>query len=742
MGGEEKPTSGPVSLAGLTKLQPNRKKFNNRSWRPLKLSDFGDDENNNDGEESDHDGTSSLADDFNRHFSLHPGPTNALVGMFDVTALLRLLTMTGISPDIRAESPYPRPTHLDLPPLLTTLGNASPASQPPALPSAAQSPSGHSSMRVKVDSEDASPTDVGYDVADETIRVFGKQLPDPVLLSTNVGQYDGEVIFIGHPSRDVSAHQWSQASFQWVGIGSYSPTQRVIEGALSKDRLRDASKPPNTLEYFKAVAEQRQKLVQVDAFLEHFKQAEPANAHRIGALRRPALADQAHFASLSSISTSTGAKTPTPTHMQTLREGNGHPIDGPPSTITGKALEDPFVTPATKPQPVATNPYHFGQGEGGSLDFNYQFPAKPAVPHVQSQPPSSEEAKRQVYMQREKERIETMHRKITPGRYQTPQVRGAGYGDEATSSARRSHLTRPAIPMSPEDTQNVQDRLQLKERLHQLGASAVRSSPSVAQPEVYAPQGHTRALFPPQGPTVANPTRVTSTLNANAQPYTYYNDVTEESESEATSVNPQPVANLRFSDPDNKRKIVHEIVNGSSQQAPTPQNFKGPWFTDEIPTTLHPTTALAVKTEEDAKLRNWFTDGQRPARLQDYTNRLMQSADIDAKARNAHRFGAIGEHRAQDPGRFANTSLWVYCHENLAEYVEASKGDLERDYWTRKWKATPAHVRDRGLEKSPSIWETQTHESVQGSHPAFADRMSWRRPADGGNGGADPRRYY
>ncbi|KAF2007541.1 hypothetical protein P154DRAFT_413531, partial [Amniculicola lignicola CBS 123094] len=150
MVGEEKPTSGPISLAGLVKLQPNKKK-GNRNWRPLQLSDFGTDP----------------------------------------------------------------------------------------------------------------------DSSTQRARLFGKTLPDPIRLHEEVGAFDGKVMYIGHPNRDISAHQWSDHSYQWVNIGLYSQNRHRIEGSLASDRIRGIAPVPNTLEYFKAVAEAREMLVKENGRLEH-----------------------------------------------------------------------------------------------------------------------------------------------------------------------------------------------------------------------------------------------------------------------------------------------------------------------------------------------------------------------------------------------------------------------------------------------------------------------------------------
>jgi hypothetical protein len=162
--------------------------------------------------------------------------------------------------------------------------------------------------------------------------------------------------------------------------------------------------------------------------------------------------------------------------------------------------------------------------------------------------------------------------------------------------------------------------------------------------------------------------------------------VEEESESEVTATNPLLAENLKFSDPDHMRPPqVHEIANGLSQQAPTPQNFKGPFFTDHMPTTLNPTATRAIQMDEREKLNDWFHDGQRPARQQEFCRTIMASAEASAEARVARRFGAIGEPRVEHLNRVENTPIFVTLYENLYEYADESRVGRGRDSFTPWW---------------------------------------------------------
>lgn len=103
----------------------------------------------------------------------------------------------------------------------------------------------------------------------------------PKVLPDN-GRFEGQVCFTLHPNGDVQAHQWALST--WVNIGQFSCSRHRIEGQLEKDVLRGqkigGGLAPNTLEYFRAVAEQRQ----TDSALAHptfqYAQVLPGHAQR------------------------------------------------------------------------------------------------------------------------------------------------------------------------------------------------------------------------------------------------------------------------------------------------------------------------------------------------------------------------------------------------------------------------------------------------------------------------------
>ncbi|KAF2109707.1 hypothetical protein BDV96DRAFT_233287 [Lophiotrema nucula] len=603
--GEEKPTSGPVSLAGFIALQPNKKK-GNKSWRPLQLSDFGDDEDDL--------GDMGEADDF------------------DLSAEFNQRLHLDTSQPLHAHA---RPSLYDLNQRQT---DGSPLGHRQAMSSTQPLPVNSSPTYTRDQSEDISPTTLRRGRVADCAALFG-QLPDPIRLSEEVGAFDGQVLFIAHPSRDVSAHQWSSDSYQWINIGTYSATRGKVEGSLASDRLRGAAVPHNTLEYFKAIALRRETTIREHGRPEEQVPQEPSSTRRVEALRNT---DTDRYATLSSTSGSTAGQIPSLNQTVLPRATT---IAGVPTsssvkrTVTRDYLQDPFVdTPAKAPPPAVPTALNFTSPESvedirrpaivpSSMGFGYDFPTESTV----SIPIQLTQAQREEFTNRERERIRLMREgSISQYDRSSSELQDVEFGEEAMSryaaTAPRPATTRPQPPLSPED---VRDRQRLKDGLAELGDQPRRPIASFL-PELSGgsimnlSRAPPRPLARPPGLTVANPTRVPSTLNANAAPYTqaraysrheYPTGRVPSPTSDETAVDPMRTDNLKFSDPDAVRQTQsHVVATGLGHQAPTSQNFKGPFFVNSMPTSRDPIAALAVQVSEDEKLRTWFQDGQRPAR--------------------------------------------------------------------------------------------------------------------------------
>ncbi|KAF1913554.1 hypothetical protein BDU57DRAFT_502125 [Ampelomyces quisqualis] len=213
----------------------------------------------------------------------------------------------------------------------------------------------------------SDPMETHHDINDRYVDLFGK-LPDPIRLHEQTGEFDGQVVFIGHPNRDVSAHSWSTASFQWENIGRYSHAHDKIEGSLASDLVQENDTPRNALVSFKLAAENREKLI-VDG----------GRSMEVDDISSPPSRDSLETKITDANPEGVGEHAH---HSRT--EGvvlSSH--NSPYRTIKKEHLEDPFVAKADCPQ---TEFDHRDQSEPktvemkGSLDFKYEFPGRPDTP--------------------------------------------------------------------------------------------------------------------------------------------------------------------------------------------------------------------------------------------------------------------------------------------------------------------------------------------------------------------------
>ncbi|PSN70359.1 hypothetical protein BS50DRAFT_662585 [Corynespora cassiicola Philippines] len=187
----------------------------------------------------------------------------------------------------------------------------------------------------KTNNTNISSADGTYSIVDKYAHLFGK-LPDQIHLHEKMGEFDGQTIFIGHPNRDVSAHQWSASSFQWVNIGRFSHSSGRVEGSLASDRVKGVNAHPHSIEYFKIAAEAREKVIR-----ENGRQDEVSQLPRSV---RPGLTGARRLASLSSASSPEDHFT---SHMKLSHQGpqfENRAVATTPAlgTVIQEPLEDPF----------------------------------------------------------------------------------------------------------------------------------------------------------------------------------------------------------------------------------------------------------------------------------------------------------------------------------------------------------------------------------------------------------------
>lgn len=198
-----------------------------------------------------------------------------------------------------------------------------------------------------------------------------------------------------------------------------------------------------------------------------------------------------------------------------------------------------------------------------------------------------------------------------------------------------------------------------------------------------------------------NPAGVSSTLNAAAAPYITSSQTLLNRPDHAATMRVQTNnINLRFSDPDRhpqNQKRAPEIAPGLQGRKPTKQHFEGPFFTNSMPTNQHPTAHLSLQERDDQqeeikKLENWFQDGQRPARLEEFAQTVMAEAEIN----RMKEFG-LGQMASADPLDLSSFKMFIQVHDILNSYRDESRTGM-RSYFTKDWVRAQAEMCDNGPE--------------------------------------------
>lgn len=626
-----------VSLASIVKSQPNCDRTA-QSWRPIQASDLGEARNTNlDGSSKSTD--ADVCSDTTAEFELRGPFIDRQVGSG---------TLTGVLPG-RLQL---RDTNGDVMNDYNIAGIV-----------------GASEMAI-------DKGEVASSAEAARMRLFGN-LPDLIRLSEQVGAFDGQIIFIGHPNRDISAHQWSSSPFQWVNIGRYSRSRGKVEGSLASDRLRGVDEPHDTMEYFKLAAENRQALVIEDGHSENQDTVSgPALRAGDGPVGQPRVSQDPPIKTFRI--------------NDEAQSGARLSLQSTTHTVLAKdVLEDPFVTAAGLTLPWSMNESRFqtnAVNSGGSLDLTYRYPTNTSA-DVSSMANFSS--------------LSLKTAGSTSGLSSTSGLQKVAFGEEA-ATRRWSSLTRD------ESLQQASSITSYRSFHEHLQTSATIKESQVTMPwskDVTSDAERFKYVTRPVAPMrpVLSTKHTSSSLNATALPYSQPpigGGMTRTSKTFARNTN-APSVTLQFSDPDGLRKPQqYEVANGLTQQAPTPQNFKGPFFTDSMPTTHDPTASLSVHVSEEEKLINWFCDGQRPARQKEYTKSLIAAAVASDKSRH---LGAINEASAKsEVGPYANTGPFVRMYENLSEYVEEHCGRGGQSYFTRHWKPAATQLREQGPEQSRS----------------------------------------
>jgi hypothetical protein len=559
------------------------------------------------------------------------------------------------------------------------------------------------------------------DFNDRYTELFGK-LPDQIHLHEELGEFDGQVVFIGHPNRDVSAHQWSSASFQWESVGRYSHSKDRVEGSLASERVNGIDLARDALLHFKRAAEDREKHV---TQLEQPREALSAVHSMFGEIVRAN--ENPHVSAAISQETTESSQN----HVNLGRSSGETSVTAPDllhELVQKEHLDDPFV--AKTSSVLAKHPARIFSAISladakGSLDLRYRFPA-----------PTRTLSRSIVSSTVQKQDGSGIPCYAT--RLSQPSLRDVGFGEEASNDVAfpNGQSTKPYEPTIHSSPEAVVSRPKPVARAS-ANMEFIKHSDATVHgrmiPRFEGLNPTARSLFPAPGLTIANPYRNVSRVE------TPTSSVPETSgkapELDHATIDYNNTAVLQFSDPDVLRQVqAYEIANGLSQQAPTPQNFKGPFFTESKPTANDPTASLSVHVSDEEKLRNWYRDGHRPARQREYALTLTSAA---AAGNRNRRPGTIGGALGMvHNGETKNTTPFIRLYEGFSEYIEEYRNGSGGSYFTRAWKVAPTNLCDLGPDGNNSFFagaetnsETQHRDTTRKHQKGEAQGFSGLAPS-------------
>ncbi|KAH7079240.1 hypothetical protein BKA63DRAFT_488898 [Paraphoma chrysanthemicola] len=532
-------------------------------------------------------------------------------------------------------------------------------------------------------------------VGDQQAEHFGK-LPDPIRLHEQLGAFDGQVIFIGHPNRDVSAHQWSAAAFQWENIGHYAHCRSRIEGLLASDILHRHEKPSDSLLLFKILAQNQEKIVVQGRRSGSDTPAQPKPKHMDIAPHATPRENMRDSLEETTIDVMYGERS-RQTYVKVL---------GPTNVkIRADHVDDPFLTEVDSRafQSAACSLSAKGAAEfTGSLDFGYEFPSRSTISTLEN---PGDPTRRDLDMAHMLQDTSSPSERL-PSRSQREFIPDEDTSIHAASSDTSRVSSRQLPGFIP--PANLESRVKLRNAARLCSPTLKR--PTITQAHDMQPTA--RSLYPPTGLTVANPHRNVHQMQAGGDKVSGTKYTSDTHRPERSVVKYNVLAELQSSDPNGVlQSPCPDIANGLSHQSPTVQNFKGPFFTATKPTSHDPTASLADIDEGD-KLRHWFRDSHRPARQREYAKSLASAAATAGK-REMSSVGADAAAVNRD-GNADITTPFVRLYETLSEYVdELHNGG--GSYFSRSWKPASAYLRDPGPDGNNSYF---SDEPVASSKPS------------------------
>ncbi|KAF2034430.1 hypothetical protein EK21DRAFT_85466 [Setomelanomma holmii] len=584
---------------------------------------------------------------------------------------------------------------------------------------------------------DKDPIPKHTSIEDRYLELFGK-LPDPIILQEQLGDFDGQVVFIGHPNRDITAHQWSASSFQWENIGRYAHFRREAEGALASDILNAPDTSCDALTSFKNAAKIRERVVCALCSTEE-------KAH--GILEQA----QTRSAIPTADSTDLGPSKEVQSHAvprQRFAAPSAQVFNQKTKSTKRHHYDDPFVVQAAHPRSELCLPssrIHDASDAIGSLDFKYEFPVRAHTSRLlQSTRDVTIATTFGGLVTKDPDTSYQLHCQSHPVRAMI-QSGLHKYKFDGDTSEMFTHSamvnSRPRGTIIPAVLDSFDTSTGITDEIHDppahvgcLGANLRKLTTASSFLDL---RQAAQSLFRQPGLTIANPhgsTHRSDLVTASIRPLTETRKV---SQFETTTVGGDFLAPLHFSDPDSARRAPSpEIANGLSQQPPTVQNLKGPFFTASKPTAHDPTVLLAVYIDEEEKLCQWFRDGHRLARQREYARTLTAAASTGPAGDKPKGSNVLDD--TPNAARYGHTDVttpFVRLFESLSEYIEEHRNGSGSSYFTRSWKPASPCLRDLSPTGNNSYFSSSVP-STSNIHQHLVFETSYQqRCADNTGGG-------
>ncbi|KAF2146381.1 uncharacterized protein K452DRAFT_109813 [Aplosporella prunicola CBS 121167] len=554
---------------------------------------------------------------------------------------------------------------------------------------------------------------------DEILIIFPKGLPDPIYLRSEVGNHHGEIQYIKHPNRDVTAHQWSATYFEWIVIGCYSCVRKTIEGpVVSPDFLKligSTRERPSSLEYFCELAEEYGKSVHAEpsnftvaSSRPGFKTntAEELRRHdQIPIVAGPSTKDD-DFPVLGSLALKNlkpnTQEAPPKVYGATKRPQSEEPPRVPtPLRLQTFRDDNPFVEAPTAPR--------------GQMDRDFRFPS-PNVGRtkrdVRDSPPPRPEAsmdqsrldRKVFFIQQERDHIQQL-------RQAKQQQVSAPPDPEELVKGLQSVMPLQQIRSSVQELNPSRERM--LDYLNRVG-DEFKSTQKVAQTPAYDspvephPTGAVEIDFASEEdrtpvPRVLNSFLPTSTVETvrpgpMEHPPGFHLQPSQNAEAGKclTSSGSQfSRKDLHTSDPEpgyEGRLVDVYNTSAASEALPTPQNFGGPFFYDDMPSASNPTARTSTRMSYGERLDKWWTSGNLSQRHDEYLKALAKTS----KNEEAHKDFVVTD-RALLP-----------LYETFSSYVrdiEKKKKGVEKvpDHFMR-FASPPDFAIDRSRDGNKSFF--------------------------------------